>query len=174
MDKRIEINQSGFSLLEVMFAIAIFAGFVSVIAQTQSYNVQLSTLMEEELKLHNLAKTKMNEVLIAQKRFTNATEKDPDTGTFKGDENEGYSYRVDFKRTEFPDFAQLMGQDDDQVENQQNQNLQTKIFQKLKLNIEQMIWQVTVTVTNTDTEYSYELNTWMTNQDAKIDLNLSL
>lgn len=175
MDKRINlINQKGFSLVEVMIALAIFSVFVTSIVLTQSTNVNNSILMAEDLNLHNLATMKMNEVLIAEKKFTNATEKDIDTGTFDGDDYSQYKYQVEFKKTEFPDFSQLIGKEDDEYTQTEDSSIKKKIFDKLKKNVELMLWQVTVTVSNTETDYKYSLNSWITNTEAKVDLNFAL
>jgi prepilin-type N-terminal cleavage/methylation domain-containing protein len=174
MDKRINKNQRGFSLVEVMIALAIFSVFVTSLILTQSTNVNNSILMAEDLNLHNLAIMKMNETLIAEKEFTNATEKDPETGKFKGDDFKLYKFKIEYQKTEFPDFSQLMGQEEDEYSDKKDDSIRKKIFDKLKKNVEEMIWQVKVTVTNTETDYKYELSSWITNPKAKIDLNFAL
>jgi prepilin-type N-terminal cleavage/methylation domain-containing protein len=174
MDKRINTNQKGFSLVEVMIALAIFSVFVTSLILIQSTNVNNSILMAEDLNLHNLATMKMNEVLIAEKEFTNATEKDTDTGEFKGEDFKSYKYVIEFKKTEFPDFSQLMGQEEDEYSDKKDDSIKKKIFEKLKKNVELMIWQVKVTVINKETDYKYELNSWITNSKAKVDLNFAL
>ena len=45
------------------------------------------------------------------------------------------------------------------------------VFEKLKKNMEKILWQVKVTTTNTETDYKYELTSWITNSEAKLDTN---
>lgn len=172
MVKGIIKNQKGFSLVEVMIALAIFSVFVTSLILTQSTNVNNSILMAEDLTLHNLAVSKMNEVLIQEKEFTNATEKDVDSGNFK-DEYQKYKYTIEYKKNKFPEFNQIMGQEEDEYSNK-DETIKKKIFEKLKKNVETMIWQVKVTITNTETDYKYELKSWVTNHKAKLDLKFTL
>ena len=75
MAKRVGIAmQKGFSLIEVMIALAIFSFFATAMLGELSYNVSSSMQMAKDLDLHNLAEMKMSEVLIGKKEFTNATE----------------------------------------------------------------------------------------------------
>lgn len=174
MVKRLSHNQAGFSIIEVLIALAIFGAYSTVMILTQVSNKDRSIRMAQDLKLHNLAEMKMNEVLLTQKEFTNATEKDAETGNFEIEGYQNYAYKVEYKRNEFPDFSALMGQTEEESR-QENSNAAVKklIFEKLKNNIEEMVWQVKVTVTNTIDESSYELNSWVNNPKAKIDTNFS-
>jgi len=47
------------------------------------------------------------------------------------------------------------------------------VFDKLKQNMEKVLWQVRLTATNTDTKYTYTLSRWVRNRDEPIQLNLS-
>lgn len=168
MEKKLE---GGFSILEVLIALAIFGIFATSIIFRVSNNVTGSIQMDEDITLHNLAELKMNEVLLAKKAFTNATENDVDTGNFTIDGYQSFQYKVEIKPNEFPDFSQLTGtSEDDQAETNPVQKL---IFDKLKKNMEILLWQVRVTVTNTETNYSYELNSWIENSEGKIDTNFN-
>ena len=55
---------------------------------------------------------------------------------------------------------------------QRNAGLEKMVFEELKKNIEKIVWQARVTVTNKETKYSYSLATWLTNYNEKIQLNL--
>jgi hypothetical protein len=46
------------------------------------------------------------------------------------------------------------------------------VFEELKKNIEKIVWQARVTVTNKETKYSYSLSTWLTNYNEKIQINV--
>lgn len=176
MVKRIKqhsYNQAGFTLLEVMIALAIFSFFLTSAIFSLSYNVSSSILLKEDLNLHNLAEMKMNEVMIGRKEFTNATENDVDSGEFDIDGFENYKYEVKITRTEFPDLAQILGNQVEGEEDNTSDPVQKILFDKLKRNIEEMIWQVSVTVTNTQTDYSYELKGWINKTNPKLDVNFT-
>lgn len=175
MVKRIINNIRGFSLIEVMIALAIFAAFATVMIQTQISNIDKSIRMRGDTEVFRLAELKMNEALTDVKKFTNATENDPDSGNFEIEGFKNYKYTVEYKKNEFPDFAQLVGKSEEEEDRTQDSNSAIKkaIFEKLKKNMEQLLWQVKVTVTNADTGYSTELTSWVTNEEAKLDTNFS-
>jgi len=53
-----------------------------------------------------------------------------------------------------------------------NAALEKMVFDELKKNIEKIVWQAKVTVTNKETKYSYSLATWLTNYNERIQLNV--
>lgn len=179
--------QAGFSLLEVMIAITLFAVFISAFLVSQGYNVSDSALTEEQLKLHMLCEQKMNELMIDPPRFTNALEDLKETKTFEEKDFANYSWTVEWKRLKVPDFGKIFaanaqggaaGEDNKYYDSDnsasRNQTLEAVVFEKLKENIERAVWQLRLTVTNKETQYSYTLSRWVTNYDEPIQLNLSL
>ena len=176
MVKRIKLNQQGFSLIEVMIALAIFGVYATAMISTLSNNLSGSMIMSADLTLHNLAELKMNEVLLDKKEFTEATKNNPDTGAFEIEGFEKYTYSVLIKPTKFPDFSKIMGRDDSESTDSENkaEGIQKMIFDKMKKNIEAVIWQVNVTVTNSEDGSEYSLNSWINKSNAKLDLNFSL
>ncbi len=167
-------SQSGFTLVEVMIAMAIFAVYVTAIVLTQTTNVNDSARMAEDLKLHNLAELKMNETLIADLKFTNATENDPESGAFEIEGFKNYKYLVEFKKLELPEFEAIMGKSEEDNAQQEVDVLKKTVYTKMKKNIEKIIWQVKVTVTNSLTGAKYELNSWVNDKNARIDTNFSI
>lgn len=176
MAKRIIKNQQGFTLIEVMIAMAIFAVYVTAIVLTQSTNLNDSARLSEDLNLHNLAELKMNEMLISDIKFTNATENDPETGNFEVDGYEKYKFEVKFKKFVLPDYDAISGKSDEDAQNDESKQnaLQKIVFEKMKVNIEKMIWQISVTVTNSESKEAYELISWIENKNAKVDTNFAL
>lgn len=167
-------KQSGFSLLEVLIALALFAGMATAFITTQTNNISSSIRTLDDAKLLSLAELKMNETLIGKREFTNATKNDVDSGEFDIEGYEGFKYEVKITPIEFPSFDQLMGKDSsDSTSSEQNDPLQKMIFEKLKTNIEEIIWQVNVKVTDTVSGGTYELNSWITKSNAKIDTNFN-
>lgn len=181
-------SQSGFTLLEVMIAVTLFTLFAAAYLVSQGYNISDSMLSEEQLKLHALCERQINEVLINPPRYTNALDNTKDTKTFEDEEYANYSYTVEWKRLTVPDFGKIFANqgaqqgseegsenkyfDDDKKANR-NSSLEQIVFDKLKENIEKIMWQVRMTVTNKETKYSYTLSRWVTNYDEPVQLNLN-
>ena len=51
--------------------------------------------------------------------------------------------------------------------------MQKIIFDNFRDNLEKIVWQLKVTITNKVTEYNYTLSTWVVNDKEKVKLNLS-
>jgi prepilin-type N-terminal cleavage/methylation domain-containing protein len=180
--------QKGFSLLEVMIAITLFAFFVTAYLTAQGYNVEDSRLSEEQLILQHLAERKINELVLDPPKFSNATADLKETKSFEESEFNNYEYTLEMKKLTVPDFAQLFAQKDGSSEeakdssendyfsegtkNQRNQALEKMVFEELRKNIERVLWQVRVTVTNKETKYNFTLSTFITNYNEKIQLNI--
>lgn len=169
-------NQKGFTLVEVMIAFVLFAIFFTTFIMSQGSNVAMSEQMAEDIMLHNLAERKINEAILDPPKFTNATDKDIEEKNFEEEGFKKYKYKIEYKKLEIPDLNQLMGkgenEEDDYSGGKQKSDAVTKmVFEKLKKNIEKMLWQIKVTITNTENEYSYELSTWVSNDGAKMDTN---
>jgi prepilin-type N-terminal cleavage/methylation domain-containing protein len=180
MDKKLtNLPQNGFSLLEVLMALTIFSFFITAFMMSQGHNITTSTLLAEDIKLHNLAEMKINEVLLDPPEFTNATENDVESKNFTMEDYKQYKYTVEYKKLEIPDFSKLSpttpGEDEPEPygneESVDTQAIEKMVYDKLKKNMEEILWQVKVTVINTETDYSYELSTWIINEKARIDTN---
>lgn len=183
-------NQQGFSLLEVMIAITLFAFFVTAYLTGQGYNVEDSRLSEEQLILQQLAERKINELVLDPPKFSNATADMKETKTFEEKEFSNYEYTLELKKLTIPDFAQLFAQKGGATEEaqdnydgdyfaegtkgQRNAALEKVIFEELKKNIERILWQARVTITNKETKYNFTLSTFLTNYNEKIQLNVGI
>jgi prepilin-type N-terminal cleavage/methylation domain-containing protein len=181
-------NQKGFSLIEVLIAITLFAFFVTAFLTAQGYNVSDSQLSEEQLMLQQLCERKINELYLDPPKFENMLNGLKETKTFEENDLKGYEFTLEIKKLTIPDFAQLFGQKDGVSEEgqdayegnymnqgnagQRNAGLEKMVFEELKKNIEKIVWQARVTVTNKETKYSYSLATWLTNYNEKIQLNI--
>ena len=165
-------NDKGFTLVEVMIAMAIFAVFITAFLMSQSSNIVGSSQMAEEITLHNLAESKINEILIDPPKFTNATENDVESKNFEDEGFKQYKYTIEYKKITFPNLADLMGDGDEEDQQpDENQGIKKIIYQNLKKNLEKMLWQVKVTITNTETDYQYSLSSWIPDSKAKVDTN---
>jgi prepilin-type N-terminal cleavage/methylation domain-containing protein len=181
-------TQKGFSLLEVMIAITLFAFFITAFLSSQSYNVADSGLSEQQLMLQSLAERKINELLLNPPKFTNADANMKETKKFEEQDLQDYEYTTEMKKLTIPDFGQLFTQqnakeasgdkENDYLAsgNQGNRNsaLEKLVCEELKKNIERIIWQVRITVRNKQTDYSYTLSTFLTNYNERIQLNIGI
>lgn len=189
MDQSINFkNQKGFSLLEVLIAITLFAFFVTAFLTAQGFNVSDSELSEEQLLLQQLCERKINELYLDPPKFQNITGSLTETKTFEDKDLSGFEYTLEIKKLTIPDFAQLFGQKggvsdegkdayegkyiNEKNSSQRNSGLEKMVFEELRKNIEKIVWQARVTVTNKETKYSYSLATWLTNYNEKIQLNI--
>lgn len=173
MVKKIISNSRGFTLVEVMIAMTIFALFITAFLMSQGSNITSSVTMTEDLVMQGLAERKISEVLLDKPVFTNATENDVETKNFEEEEFKHYKYTIEFKKLKFPNFEQLTGLKSEDESNQPDKNAGVKkmVFDKLKKNMEEILWQVRVTITNTENDYKYSLSTWLTNDRAQFDTN---
>lgn len=173
-------NEKGFSLVEVLIAVTIFGVFVAAFLTGQGHNIQDSIMIKEELNMRNLAEMKINEVMLNPPEFTESLTNSKETKKFELEGLKNYSYTLIYKKIELPDFSQLIGKkdgdEDDQGQDQQmgDQNIQKVVMEKMKVNLEKIIWQVQVTITNTDTGFTYVVSSWITNPKAQVELNLGM
>ena len=189
MDKSLKFNnQTGFSLIEVLIAITLFAFFVTAFLTAQGYNVSDSALSEEQLMLQQLCERKINELYLDPPKFQNMAMGLKETKTFEENDLKGFEYTLEIKKLTIPDFAQLFGQKggvseegkdayegdylNDSNASKRKSGMEKMVFEELKKNIEKIVWQARVTVTNKETKYSYSLATWLTNYNEKIQLNI--
>jgi prepilin-type N-terminal cleavage/methylation domain-containing protein len=190
MDRELKLkNQKGFSLVEVTVAITIFAFFATAFLTGQGYNVQDSALSQEQLVLEMLAEREINKLYIDPPKFTNVTANTKETKKFEEAEFKEYEYTLEISKIVLPDFSKLFSQKGGTTEEandayegnyfnnstngNRNSTIETMVFNEVKKNIERIIWQARVTVTNKETKYSVSLSTFITNFNEKIQLNVS-
>lgn len=182
------VKEKGFTLLEVMIAITLFAFFITAFLTAQGFNVSDSALSEEQIRLQTLCEKKINDLYLNPPKFSNATKDSKETMQFEEKEYSGYEYTLELKPLLIPDFAQLFAQKDgaseeaqeandstyfnDSAQGNRNSSIEKMVFEELKKNIEKIIWQARVTVTNKETKYNYTLTTLLTNTNERIQLNI--
>lgn len=162
MDKKIIRNQKGLTLIEVLIAMTLFAVFVTVFVVTNGTNLRDSVNFKEELKLRDVATSIINEVMINPPELTEGLTLSPETKSVEG--MPGHTYSIEWKKFELPDYTKMMGenQEDPRAE------FQKKVFEQVKDNMEKLIWQLAVEVTNKDSNMTYRLATWVYNDKAKV------
>ena len=58
------LNQSGFTLAEILIAITLFAFFIIAFLKNQGQNIYDSTFLKEEIILKELCENKLNEIIL--------------------------------------------------------------------------------------------------------------
>lgn len=193
MDRQIVNSERGFSLLEVMIAFVLFTLFITAFLTSTGYNVADSTLSEEQLLLQSLCERKINELFLDPPKFENLTSSGlKETKTFPETEFSGYEYTLEIKKLMMPDFGQLMGQkggtneeaqdsyegdyfkEDGGSRNQNNAGIEKMVFEELRKNIEKIVWQARVTVTNKETKQTWALSTYLTNFNERVQINVGM
>lgn len=152
----------GFSLLEVMIAMAIFSVFAVAYIAADGSSVDRSIRMRREAKLLSLTQSKINEIITSPPKFEKSLALSPDTGNLADDEN--YSYTVEWKQFALPDLGKIQGGEEG------GDPIQQKIFTVMKENMEKLVWQVEVTVTDKTTDEKYTLSTWLYDDKGKVEL----
>lgn len=156
-------EQKGFSLIEVMIGLAIFAVFIVTFMAAQGYNIQDSATFRTEVKLKELALNRLNELIIDPPTFDVSLTLKPDKGKFEDDE--GYEWEIEYKEFKIPDYNKLQGKEEQEEQAGPQDALQKKIFENVQKNLVKMIWQARITVINTNTEQRHSVSTWLVNNE---------
>ena len=163
------MTDKGFTLIEIMIAIAIFAVFVVVYISGQGINVLDSIHLREDAMLQRLAQNKMNEIVVDPPELRESLTSRRDVQQFE--DYPGYSYSVDIKKLEIPSFEGLTGEENQDQEQQSNNAVQKAIYNQVKDNFERVLWQVEVVVSHEDSQRSYSLATWLIDHNAQVRFN---
>jgi type II secretion system protein I len=163
-------NQAGFTLMEVMIALVIFAVFSTAFITSQGYNLIDSGKLKEEILMKDFCENKMNEIIIDPPRLDEALTLSKETKDVEA--NTDYQTTVEFKKFIVPDMSKISSGGDAEGKEQESPQAQMekKIFKVFKENMEKMIWQVEVTVKNKTNNSSFKLSTWIYNQNADVQI----
>ncbi len=155
--------------MEVMIAIAIFAVFATVFVTGFGYNLLDSGKLKEDILLKDFCENKINEIITNPPNLTDSLTLNKETKDIDG--NADYQTIVEYKKFFVPDMNKIADSSkaEDEEESQQAQ-LQKRIFNVFKENMEKMIWQVEVTVKNKVTGETFRLSTWLNNPNADVKI----
>ncbi|MBC7714491.1 MAG: prepilin-type N-terminal cleavage/methylation domain-containing protein [Rhizobacter sp.] len=166
-------NKSGFTLIEVMIAIAIFAVFAVTFGTGFGYNMLDSGRLKGDIILKDYAENKINDIISNPPTLSDSLTLTKETKDVEADTN--YQTIVEFKKFTVPDVTKIMGakgaEDGGQTEEEgQKAQMQKRIFAVYKENMEKMIWQVEVTAKNKTTGELFRLSSWIMNQQADVKI----
>jgi hypothetical protein len=85
------------------------------------------------------------------------------------EKDENFEYTITWMKLKIPDIGKIKGQDEG---GEKSTGPEEMIFEKIKTNLEAMIYQVEVKVKNKDSGFFYSLSTWIHNDQAKVNLAL--
>ncbi len=174
------LNNRAMTLIEVSIALMVFSIFIVAFMQGQGGNINSSIRFKEELKIKDLAEIKMNETLISPPDFrvtagkVDVTKVKYDYKPFKIEGQSDYEYSVNLFKVMIPEFENITGEEEEDSQNpNENQSIQKKIFNTFRKNMEQLVWQILVTVRHKPTGQTYDLSTWYYNDSGNVQININ-
>ncbi|MDA8793847.1 hypothetical protein N9N67_11415, partial [Bacteriovoracaceae bacterium] len=164
--------------LEVLVAVMLFMVFILAFYSSQGYNINDSRILEEDLRMNELATNILNQTTLNPPNFGNSYKQ---TKTFEEKEFSNYSYTVEMEKLELPDLAKLIpSPEEDSSASAEDAEfaadvnaLQKMVLEKVKTNVERIIWQIRITITHKVDKTNYSLSTWITNPNEKVELDLN-
>jgi prepilin-type N-terminal cleavage/methylation domain-containing protein len=170
MAKREKIisNQSGFTLLEVMIAIAIFTVFATVFVTGQGYNLIDSGKLRNELVLKDICENKINDIISNPPELRDSLTLTNETKDVENNPN--YQYTIEYKKFKVPDMNKLKNSAEDDAQNNPQDAMEKRVYEIFKENMEKLIWQVEVTAKDKTTLDTFKLSTWLYNQNAEVKI----
>ncbi|MFA6237532.1 MAG: prepilin-type N-terminal cleavage/methylation domain-containing protein [Bacteriovorax sp.] len=162
-------TQSGFTLMEVMIALVIFSVFTTAFVTGQGYNLLDSSKLKEEMLMKDFAENKINDIITNPPELRDALTLSKETKDVEADKD--YQTIVEYKKFFVPDMNKITGESVEDKEDESAQaQMEKRIFNVFKENMEKMIWQVEVTVKNKTNGSSFKLSTWLYNQNAEVQI----
>jgi len=165
---KIALNNKAFTLIEVMIAMAIFAVFATAFITSMGYSITSSGTMKLEAQLKNICQYKINEIIEEPPEFKESLTLKKETGNFKEEEFEGFKFEIEYKQFLIPDLAKIKGSSEEEDPN--SSQLEGKLFQTIKDNMEKMLWQVEVNIIHIDSGRNFSLSTWL--YDSTVDVQI--
>ncbi len=168
--KKLINNKDGFTLMEVMIAIAIFTVFASVFVTGQGLNLLDSSKLKDEILLKDFAENKLNEIIVNPPELRDSLTLSKETKDVVA--NSDYQTTVEFKKFYVPDMTKISTPDADSKDQEESPQAQMekKIFKIFKENMEKMIWQVEVTAKNKNEATTFRISAWLYNPNADVSI----
>lgn len=175
--KNILKENKGMTLVEVTIAIFLFALFITAFMVGQGDNISDSISFKGDLLLKDIAEMKMSETLInppqdfrpAQGKVKVAEEKKKFEDI---EEYPDYRYAVQLFKVTIPEYDKIVGKPEEENPNQ-DQAMQRRIFDNFKRNMEQLVWQIVITVEHKPSGATYDLSTWYYNEAGRMQFDIN-
>jgi prepilin-type N-terminal cleavage/methylation domain-containing protein len=171
-------NDKGMTLIEVTIAIFLFAVFITAFMTGQGDNISDSIEFKGELLLKDIAEMKMNETIINPPQDFRPTAGKINVNEEKKkfeqiEEYPDYQYAVQLFKVTIPEFEKITGKTEEENNPNQDQAMQKRIFDNFKRNMEQLVWQIIITVEHKPSGATYDLSTWYYNPQGRIQLDIN-
>ena len=163
-----QTSQSGFTLIEVLIAVTIFAVFSSAYLVTQGNNLSDSQQFRRESALEDIAVEIINQTITSPPELRKALLLSPANEFTKFEENSAFEYRVEWHEFKIPDLSKIKGQDPNEQQDNQSDQVNKIVFDNIKANLELQIWQLIVIVREVESKFSYDLSTWILDKNHKV------
>jgi prepilin-type N-terminal cleavage/methylation domain-containing protein len=167
-------KNKGFSLLEVLIALVLFATFITAFYSSQSLTLLNSSDMREEHKLHELAQEIIQELKYNPPELSDSLTLTPKTHQFKGEGMENYEYSLKYMRLEIPNFSSFTGEENNENKSEEQSGANSaktkKMFEQIQKYVKEKIWQIEITVKDKTTKNQFSLSTWIQDPKAKPEL----
>jgi type II secretion system protein I len=165
----IKSTQDGFTLMEILIAITVFAVFVASYMVAQGFNLTDSMVLKEEMILKRLCENKINELIINPPELNSGATLSPQTKNFE--DYPDYAYTVEIKQMKIPDLSKLVesGEEGDNASGMSAS--EKRVLNKVGEALQEMVWQLKVTVAKKEDNFNYTLSTWLYKKDARIDFS---
>lgn len=164
------LNDQGFTLMEVMIAISIFAIFASVFVTGQGYNLLDSSSLKDEILLKDICENKINDIITNPPELRDSLTLSKNISI--DEKNSNIEVSVQYKKFFVPDMKKIVGSQDDgsNKDVSPQEQMETRLFSVFKSNMEKMIWQVEVSAKNKNNDSSFRLATWLYNTGADVQI----
>lgn len=162
----IQTFQRGFSLIEVMIALAIFSVFITAFVTSQGFNISDSAGFKSNVRLQMMTELKLNEIVASPPELSERLTLTPETGDMEEDAN--YSFQITYKIFELPDFEKINDTNAAERISPEMLELQRRVYDNVKNNIKELLWQVEVVITDKTTAETYSASTWLYNEPAQV------
>jgi uncharacterized lipoprotein YehR (DUF1307 family) len=174
---RVLKNEEGMSLIEVITAVFLFALFITAFMTTQGNNITTSIRFKDELALKDIAEIQMQELILnpPEDFRPSAGKVNISTSTPKFekiDDYPDYQVAIQLFKVTIPEFEKITGQSEEENNPDEDQSMQKRIYDNFKKNMEQLVWQVLITVKHVPSEQSYDLSTWLYNQNGRLQFDI--
>lgn len=167
----------GFTLIEVMIALAVFSVFAVAFVTAQGYGLADSSDMRKEQFLQQLCQNKLSEILLDPPKLNEALTLKEGGETKSFEDYPEYEYNIKYKQFELPSiekFKAMGASEDDETSNDDDQSsesqaVEAKVYSEIQRIMKEALWQITVTVKNKEDQFPFSLSTWLINDSAKYE-----
>lgn len=158
-------NCDGLSLIEVTVAVFLFSVFITAFMTGQGNNILSSARMKDDMILKDLAQMQYNLTLLDPPDFSRpVVDGKKETKSFE--DYPGYQYTLLYKPVFIPDIDKILGTETDRED--PDKQMKKRIMQEFKENMEKLVWQISITVTNKTTKATFEIAGWTYYPEAKV------